>query len=262
MGKVVALEVREGDIVKKGQLLLQNRREEPGRRRSRTRGQPVFCEIPAGNRPKDRSSTARVALKEAEDTLKRQEQMFKAGLLPREFSTNRVVNDVARQKTNLTVTEQNAQVAGAAIKQEEANLESASYDLNKLRVLAPISGIVHTSVTLRWVKRAVVGTMNNAGTVLLTIADSRSSKRRSNVDETDIPSSRSGSPQRSRSTPCPIRRSRPRHRGWEQPDSGRPPQHARHELQGGGDRGWAGVRTCRPGFTCTAVITTPRGSRC
>ncbi len=86
---------------------------------------------------------AKVALKEAEDTLKRQEQMFKAGLLPRD-QYERVVNDVARQRTNLMVTEQSAQSQEQRIKQEEANLESASYDLNKLRVVSPIAGHRHT----------------------------------------------------------------------------------------------------------------------
>ena len=79
MGKVVNVAVEEGDVVQKGQLLLQI--------------DPRNLEIAVQNREASlataRSSwirresqieNAKVALREAEDTLRRQEQMFKAGL--------------------------------------------------------------------------------------------------------------------------------------------------------------------------------------
>ena len=252
-GKVVALEVREGELVTRGQLLLQidaknletlvqNREASLSSARfqlEQTRGQIV---------------NAKVALKEAEDTLKRQEQMFKAGLLPRD-QYDRVVNDVARQKTNLTVTEQSAQSQEQRIKQEEANLESARYDLNKLRIVSPISGIV-TRRNIEVGETAMIGTMNNPGTVLLTIADLSVIETEIEVDETDIPFIKIGQPAKITIDALP-----------DQTFPGRVTEVGNSPIQAAAGQQRATnfkvvvtvdgqVPNVRPGFTCTAVITT------
>ena len=81
MGKVVALEVREGDFVKQGQFLLQI-----DARNLETQVQNREASLASARLQLDQTrgqiKNAEVALKEAEDTLKRQEQMFKNGLLP------------------------------------------------------------------------------------------------------------------------------------------------------------------------------------
>ena len=253
MGKVVALEVREGDVVKKGQLLLQidakNLETQVQNREASLSSAKFLLE-----QTKGQIVNARVALKEAEDTLKRQEQMFKAGLLPRD-QYDRVVNDVARQKTNLMVTEQNAQSQEQRIKQEEANLESASYDLNKLRVVAPISGIV-TRRNIEIGETAVVGTMNNAGTVLLTIADLSVIETEIEVDETDIPFIQIGQPAKITIDAIP-----------DQTFPGHVTEVGNSPIQVATGQQRATnfkvvvtvdgqVPNVRPGFTCTAVITT------
>ena len=63
---------------------------------------------------------------------------------------------------------------------------SAQYDLNKVRIVSPIDGLV-TKRNIEEGETAVVGTMNNAGTVLLTIADMSVIETEIEVDETDIP---------------------------------------------------------------------------
>jgi HlyD family secretion protein len=200
MGKVMNLHVREGDLVTKGQLLLQI-----DSKNLETNVQNREASLASAKLQLDQTraqiDNSRVALKEAEDTMKRQEQMFKNGLLPRD-QWERIVNDVARQKTNLQVSESSARTQEQRIKQEEANLSSANYDLTKLRVLAPITGIV-TRRNIEEGETAVVGTMNNAGTVLLTIADLSVIETEIEVDETTSRSSRSASPRRSRSTQLP-----------------------------------------------------------
>jgi HlyD family secretion protein len=253
MGKVVALEVREGDAVTKGQLLLQidakNLETQVQNREASLSSAKFLLEQTQGQ-----ILNARVALKEAEDTLKRQEQMFKAGLLPRD-QYDRVVNDVARQRTNLTVTEQSAQSQEQRIKQEEANLESARYDLNKLRVVAPISGIV-TRRNIEVGETAVVGTMNNAGTVLLTIADLSVIETEIEVDETDIPFIQIGQPAKITIDALP-----------DQTFPGRVTEVGNSPIQAAAGQQRATnfkvvvtvdgqVPNVRPGFTCTAVITT------
>src|SRR5918912_5558 len=56
------------------------------------------------------------------------------------------------------------------ISQERATLESARYDLSKVRIESPIDGIV-TRRNIQEGETAVIGTMNNPGTLLLKLAD-------------------------------------------------------------------------------------------
>src|SRR6476660_5896282 len=70
--------------------------------------------------------------------------------------------------------------------QERAAVDSAKYDLSKVRIESPIDGIV-TKRNIEEGETAMIGTMNNAGTVLLTIADLSIIQAEVEVDETDIP---------------------------------------------------------------------------
>jgi HlyD family secretion protein len=79
------------------------------------------------------------------------------------------------------------------MRQEQASLESAKYSLSKVRIESPIDGIV-TRRNIEEGETVVVGTMNNAGTVLLTIADMAVIEAQVEVDETDIPSVTLGQP--------------------------------------------------------------------
>jgi len=79
------------------------------------------------------------------------------------------------------------------MQQERASLESAKYSLSKVRIESPIDGIV-TRRNIEEGETVVVGTMNNAGTVLLTIADMSVIEAQVEVDETDIPNVALGQP--------------------------------------------------------------------
>src|SRR4029077_10725533 len=72
------------------------------------------------------------------------------------------------------------------IAQERAGLENARYDLSKVRIESPIDGIV-TRRNVQEGETAVIGTMNNAGTVLLELADMSVIQAEVEVDETNIP---------------------------------------------------------------------------
>ena len=80
-----------------------------------------------------------------------------------------------------------ADAQASRIKQERAGLENARYDLSKVRIESPIDGIV-TRRNIQEGETAVIGTMNNAGTVLLTLADMSVIQAEVEVDETNIPS--------------------------------------------------------------------------
>ena len=83
--------------------------------------------------------------------------------------------------------EQSVKTQEQRIKQEEANLaERAVRPEQGAHRSRPIDGIV-TQRNIEEGETAVVGTMNNAGTVLLTIADLSVIETEIEVDETDIP---------------------------------------------------------------------------
>src|SRR2546426_1008509 len=65
-------------------------------------------------------------------------------------------------------------------------VDSARYDLSKVRIESPIDGIV-TRRNIQEGETAMIGTMNNPGTVLLTLADMSIIQAEVEVDETNIP---------------------------------------------------------------------------
>ena len=77
--------------------------------------------------------------------------------------------------------------------QERATLDNARYDLSKVRIESPIDGIV-TRRNIQEGETAIIGTMNNAGTVLLTLADMSVIQAEVEVDETNIPNVQLGQP--------------------------------------------------------------------
>ena len=73
------------------------------------------------------------------------------------------------------------------VRQTTADLENAKYNLGQVSIDSPIDGIV-TRRNIELGENVMIGTMNNAGTVLLTIADMSIIEAELEVDETDIPS--------------------------------------------------------------------------
>ena len=65
-------------------------------------------------------------------------------------------------------------------------LDSARYDLSQVTMLSPIHGIV-TRRNIEEGETVMVGTMNNPGTVLMTIADFSILEAEVEVDETGRP---------------------------------------------------------------------------
>jgi HlyD family secretion protein len=71
------------------------------------------------------------------------------------------------------------------IKQAEASLKSTLDNLNKTVFNAPINGMI-TSLRVEEGETAIIGTMNNPGTVLMVIADLSVMEVEVEVDETDV----------------------------------------------------------------------------
>jgi HlyD family secretion protein len=183
-GRVVDLAVNEGDRVERGQFLLQI---DP--RSLRTRVDSGTASFQAAqmllDQMKQAVETSRAQLRQAEQTLKRQQDLWSKQLTTRE-ALEKATNDVQVAESALQEREHAADAQASRIEQERAGLENARFDLSRVRIESPIDGIV-TRRNIQEGETAVVGTMNNAGTVLLTLADMSVIQAEVEVDETNIP---------------------------------------------------------------------------
>lgn len=183
-GRVVNLAVNEGDRVTQGQFLLQI---DPKSLRTRVEGGTAALQAAEASLDQLRQGveTARVQLQQAEQSLTRQRELASQQLNTRE-ALERAENEVKAAESSLREREKQLGGQAARISQERASLESARYDLSKVRIESPIDGIV-TRRNIQEGETAVIGTMNNAGTVLLTLADMSVIQAEVEVDETNVP---------------------------------------------------------------------------
>ncbi|HTL01145.1 MAG TPA: efflux RND transporter periplasmic adaptor subunit [Vicinamibacterales bacterium] len=183
-GRVVNLAVNEGDRVTTGQFLMQI---DP--RTLRTRVESGQAALQANESALDQArqgvETARAQLANAQQNLTRQEGLWKAQLATRE-ALERAQNDVRIAQSTLAEREKQVNTQQVRLGQDRASLASAQFDLSKVRIESPIDGII-TRRNIQEGETAVVGTMNNAGTVLLTVADMSVIQAEVEVDETNIP---------------------------------------------------------------------------
>src|SRR5258708_6008856 len=183
-GRVVNLAVNEGDRIKVGQFLLQI---DPKSLRTRVDSGEASLQVAQASVEQMHQSveTARVQLEQARQTLARQQGLWKQQLTTRE-TLERAENDVRAAESSLQERDKSAKAQDSRIMQERATLDNARYDLSKVRIESPIEGIV-TRRNIQEGETAMIGTMNNAGTVLLTLADMSIIQAEVEVDETNIP---------------------------------------------------------------------------
>ena len=189
MGRVTRLAVDEGDRVTAGQFLLEI---DPENLQAQVnRGQAMVEASRASHlQAQVAVETARVNLELAREHLERQAELWDLHLVAREV-LDQAQADVQVRETEVRQREVEVEGALQRIRQEEAGLASARYDLTQVTITSPIDGIV-TRRNIEQGETVVIGTMNNAGTVLLTIADFSILEAEIEVDETDIPSIRFG----------------------------------------------------------------------
>jgi HlyD family secretion protein len=255
-GRVVELAVNEGDRVTRGQFLLQI---DPKSLRTRVDGGTASLEAAEASLDQTRQAvqTARVQVEQAMRDLARQRELWDEQLTTRE-ALERAENEVRAAESAFTEREKLVTAQAARLAQERAGLESARYDLSKVRLESPIDGIV-TRRNIQQGETAVIGTMNNAGTVLLTLADMSIIQAEVEVDETNIPQVTLGQPATVIIDALPDRTFR-----------GKVTEIGNSPIQAAGAAGGSRQATnfkvvvaidddipdVRPSFTCTADITT------
>jgi len=169
MGKITRLAVEEGDVVHKGDFLLEI---DPSEYLSMVKSAEAALQS-----AREDLALAQANAEKARLDLERAENLRKRGL----SSTKDYEAAMTAKKV------QDAQVAAARgrVAQAEAELERLRHNLSKVTLHAPISGIV-TRLNVEEGENAIIGTMNNPGTLLLTVADLDTMEAEVKVDETEI----------------------------------------------------------------------------
>jgi len=176
-GRVVRLAVHEGDDVKRGQLLLELDNTQYDSSVRQTQASLVAA--------RSRAQQSETAWKLAQSQYERRKALFARNLLStqemdtaeNDYSSARAANDAAREE----VSRLNAALTGARDV------------LSKTTYKSPIDGKI-TALNIEEGEIVVTGTMNNAGTQILTVADISRMLVKADVDETDVVDVRPGQP--------------------------------------------------------------------
>ncbi len=175
MGQIINLAVREGDVVSKGDVLLQIDRAQLA---ASAAGAAASLNALFSDRDAARANVA-----EATRNYERAQRNHEEKIIPlAEFESARTALQSARA---------NAAALDNRIEQSRAGLAGARDTLSKTTITAPMNGIV-TALPVEEGEVAVIGTMNNPGTILMTISDMSVVEAVMEVDETDIPNVRVG----------------------------------------------------------------------
>lgn len=170
-GRVVQVLVQEGQMVNRGDLLI---RIDPSAFQANVRRAEASV-----SQARAREAQARSQLTQARSALERAEQLSTGDQL-----ISRAELDQAR--TQAQVAEGELQAARFGVSQADAALSEARDQASKTTIAAPMAGRV-TRLNIEEGETAVVGTMNNPGSLLLTIADLSTMQATVKVDETDVP---------------------------------------------------------------------------
>lgn len=177
-GEIIDLPVKEGQLIKKGDLILKikpdfylaNRNQADASYKSSLAGQ----------------ATAEANLRKAEAEFRRNEGLFHTRLISESaFDEVKANYDVA--KAQLTNSEHQVEMA-------RASLDSAVEQLAKTTIVSPLDGTV--SKLNSQLGERVVGTATMAGTEVMTIADLNEMEARVDIGEIDVVLIAAGQPAR------------------------------------------------------------------
>jgi len=219
IGKITEIDVKEGDSVKKGQLLLKteavqaNATVDMQRAALATARSDVEGDIAAVQSAEAALNAALAEVQTAQANLVRAQEEFKRGqdllrdklIAQNEFDTrlNTVkVDQAALDEAQAKVVQFKAQLQQAKhtldsqrarVAQAEANLASAVDVRDKTIYTAPLDGIV-TSLPVHVGENVVPGIQNTVGSLLYQISDLAVITAEVKVDETDIVNVKLGQP--------------------------------------------------------------------
>ncbi len=168
-GKVVILNIKEGDSVRRGQLLLGI--DDTQYRSAQQQATAALSSAKA------RVREAESALRVSDANYGRQKALFEQKLLSQ------------AEWDGATNSHEGARVALATAQEEvaraQAQKDAAQDNLSKCRFFAPFDGVV-SALNVEKGEIVITGTMNNPGTQILVVSDLSRMLVRAEVDETDV----------------------------------------------------------------------------
>jgi HlyD family secretion protein len=168
-GEIIELNVKEGQRVKKGNLLLKIRPDNYVAARDSARANFKFA---VANKNSSDANLEKALLE-----YKRSEALFQAKLISEsDFLTAKTTYDVA--KTTLAGSVEQVSIA-------QAQLDSAEADLSKTVIYSPLDGTI--SKLNSQLGERVVGTATMAGTEIMDVANLTNMEARVDIGEMDVP---------------------------------------------------------------------------
>ncbi len=167
-GEIVKLPVKEGDIVRKGDLLVRIKPEQY---------------IAQRNRAKASLDAAKALLKVREANLDKVKSDYKRvqGLFEKELASEQ---ELETAKSNYLQSVGQYEAQEASVMQARASLNDSQEQLDKTKISSPIDGRI-TALNVELSER-VLGSSFNQGTHLMTVADLAKMEARVDVDENDV----------------------------------------------------------------------------
>lgn len=181
--RITLLPFREGDLVKQGDVVVQ----------LDDRNLKAVLESTIARRDGERARLeaehARIegplqSLENSKRTLERQRKLFETGDVARQALEDATVR-VDELGASIAAMRKTIGALESSLAAGEAEIERVRQELSYATMRAPIDGAI-TRLNAEVGELVVVGTMNNAGTVIMTIADLGRMRMRSQVSESDI----------------------------------------------------------------------------
>ncbi|TSA28312.1 MAG: efflux RND transporter periplasmic adaptor subunit [Ignavibacteriales bacterium] len=167
-GEIVDLAVREGDVVRKGQLLLRIKPDNYEAQRNMA--------VARLDQAKSSLSSTKALLDKVESDYKRVQ-----GLAQKNLAS---ASELETAKSTYLQTLSNYESSKSGVTQAEASLKDAITNLNKTIVYSPMNGTISKrNIDL---SERVLGSGFSPGTEMLTVADLSKMEATVNVDENDV----------------------------------------------------------------------------
>lgn len=202
-GKIVKLYVKEGDKVKRGQMLAQLENVQSAAdvaaqqamvSANQTDAIAADAALKTANAELNRS---KADAERAKTDFERAEGLFKSQLISKaDYDMRKAAYEVAAAQVaqaQARIAQAKAQLDSAhgRVQQARATLTRASDQLSKTSYIAPFDGVI-TNLPVREGETVVVGIQNSPGSTLMTLADMSVITAEVKVDETDVVSIHTG----------------------------------------------------------------------
>lgn len=182
-GEIVELQVKEGDSVRKGQVLAKIYADIYSTQRNQAAAEVNRQQAMVDN-SKAQLESLKSALELAKNTFNRQKQLLAEKIIST-AEYEQAQNTLQSAQANYNAALQNIRSGEAGIAGSRASLERANKDLSRTAVLSPMSGVV-SLLNVKAGER-VVGNSMMAGTEMMRIADMSIIEVQVEVGENDIP---------------------------------------------------------------------------